>query len=183
MSVQFQVVCRVTVSVGCLHTHWKEELEMWPLPSAFRCTVTLQGEIFVQIKTCISAPSILIDNAVLLVWLSAYHLFSLERSSLSLPVYPTGCLTAILCVWHLDAGAFVIIWPDTSIPTAGKNPILKLYETYWQECVDSSFSQAACVAQILQGSFICRLLCVNRSAYCETFIKKPFSSKKTFSHL
>lgn len=66
---------------------------------------------------------------------------------------PRGSLKAILYVWHLSVGAFVVICPVTSIPTAGKNPSIHLHKTSltWTSG-QQNFSQAACVAQLAVGT-------------------------------
>lgn len=80
---------------------------------------------------------------------------------------PRGSLKAILYVWHLSVGAFVVICPVTSIPTAGKNPSIHLHNTYltWRD-PHGNLSAACCVL----------------TKYCGTFIKKHFP-QKTFSRL
>ena len=101
----------------------------------------------------------------------------LREIEFSLPsCIPPGSLKAILCVWHLNVGAFVVICPVTS---AGENPGTHLHKTYltWASR-QQNFSQAACIAQLEVGC-----LTVTSFAGCYMLTKvhtvRP-SLKKTF---
>lgn len=130
-------------------------------------------------------------------WLAMQFSWSDHRLIISCPLreidfslpscVPSGSLKAILCVWHLNVGAFVVICPVTSFPTAGKNPSLHLHKTYltWPSG-QQSFSQAACIAQPEVG----RLTVTSFAGCCmltEVHTVRPSLKKHfpqtTFSHL
>lgn len=173
VSVQSQSIHRVGLSVRCLHANWKERLEMWPLPTAFRCIIMLQAGIYLQIKTWVSAPSVLTGNAVLLVWWSPYRLWCLGRNwVLSLPAYPQAPLepffvfdTSVLVLLL----SFVLSHPS---PPQARTPVFICIKLTWYERLDSRIfpSQHWDVSG-------------NQSANCETFIKKPFSSENLFTFI
>lgn len=162
-------------TVRCLHANWKEKLEMWPLPTAFRCIVMLQAGIYLQIKTWISAPSIPTGIAVLLVWWSPYHLSSLERNwVLSLPAYPQAPLKPffVFDTWMLVLLLSFVLSHLSSLQA--RTPVFICIKLTWHERLDS---------RIFPGSPSGGMSPGNQSANCETFIKKTFSSENLFTFI
>lgn len=186
VSVQSQSVHRLALSVRCLQTekkNWKCGPCLVLLCASLHCR---QGFI------CKLKHELLLHRfwlAMQFFW--SDHLLiscSLREIEFSLPFcVPSGSLKAILCVWHLNVGAFVVICPVTSFPTAGKNPSIHLHKTYltWTSG-QQNFSQGACIAQPEVGC-----LTVTSFAGCSMLTKvhtvRPLLKKhfpqKTFSQL
>lgn len=148
-------------SARCLHT--KKPWKLGPLLVLIGSSLCCKQGFMCKLK-----HGLLLHQFWLAIQFSwSDHLFITSCSLRGIEFCPTFCIPrgsfkAILCVWHLSVGAFVVICPVTSIPTAGKNPSIPLHKTYltWMSG-QQNFSQA----QLAVGSSWqpqCRLLCVNQ---------------------
>lgn len=146
VSVWSQSFHKLVVSARCLHT--KKPWKLGPCPVLLGASLCCKQGFMCKLK-----HGLLLNQFWLAMQFSwSDHLLIISCSLREIEFSPTLCiprgsLKAILCVWHLSVGAFVVICPVTSIPTAGKNPSIHLHKTYltWTSG-QQNFSQAACVA-------------------------------------